>query len=98
MATGKYNFAGAYKGTGAELTLDACGFAPKSIRFVNMATGATADWIECMNDLELVTHDSGVDAVDTTTGVTRLVVGFKIGANAIVNTAGQTIRYFVVGD
>lgn len=88
---------GAYDGTGAALSNSIVGFRPKSIKFINEDTGASAEWTDTMTDATVITHDSGVDAIDAAQGVTPLDDGFSLGTNAVINTSGQRVHWVAIG-
>lgn len=85
---------GIYIGTGAAKDVFTVGYAPRYIKFVNLTTGAAAEFNDCMDPATVVTHDSGTDAVDTAQGVTLAdQKGFSIGTNAVINNSGDTITW-----
>lgn len=96
-AANKPTISGGYAADGVARTIETLGFRPQYIKFINLTTGATAEWTDKMDDLTVVTHDSGTDAIDTAQGVTRLTDGFSIGTNAVINNSGDDMRYVAWG-
>lgn len=86
---------GSYVATGAALDVEV-GFRPKYVKFVNATTGASAEWSDTMADASVVTHDTGVDAVDTAQGVTPGDSGFSLGTNAVVNTSTNIVHFIAL--
>ena len=95
MASGaaKVVYGGAL-GTGADLDIRSVGFRPRSVEILNMDSGDQLTWFEPMPDAGgLKRQTAGTAVVLTTTGVTPLADGFRLGADADVNVAGETVHF-----
>lgn len=88
---------GAYIATGAGLEVKV-GYKPDFIQFINLTTGALAEYLSNMDAGTVVTHDSGTDAVDTAQGVTLTDLGFTIGTNAVINTSTNQVHWVAWGN
>lgn len=87
---------GSFVGTGAARSVEV-GFKPKYIKFINIATGAVAEYSDTMAADTVVTHDSGTDALVASEGVTLEDTGFALGTNAVVNGSTNIVHFMAIG-
>ena len=95
MASGAAKVAyGAVVGTGADLDVESVGFRPRSVELVNVDSGDELKWSGSMADAAgLKRIAAGAATLLTTTGVTPLAAGFRLGADSDMNVAGETVHY-----
>lgn len=95
MASGAAKVAyGAVVGTGADLDVKSVGFRPRSVELINMDSGDELKWSGSMPDAGgLKRQAAGTSVVLTTTGVTPLAAGFRLGADTDMNVAGETVHF-----
>jgi hypothetical protein len=90
---------GAYIGTGAPLEIKAekVDFQPRKVEIFRLTPYDKAEWVEGMADSSFLKTDgaTGVRSLVTTGGIYPLTSGFKVGADASINTADETYRYVV---
>ena len=95
MASGAAKRAyGASLGTGANIDAKSVGFRPRSVRLTNMTSGDELHWTEGMVDgggLKRVA--AGTATILTTLGITPLADGFRLGTDADMNVAGETVQW-----
>ena len=85
---------GAVTGTGAALDVKTVGFRPKKVELVNAAGLATAVWSEGMPDASMSKRiTAGTMTFPLTNGVTPLADGFRLGADADMNAAGELVYW-----
>ena len=90
---------GSFKGTGADKEIKTVDFKPTVVRLTKTAgTAANAVWTESMAEgsMQKTVDDAGgarVTNVTGGTGVTPLASGFKLGADADLNVAGEVVHW-----
>ena len=90
---------GTVEGTGAAINIP-IGFQPDYVRVVNVESADTMEWFRGMaNASGIKTVAAGTKTLPVANGISALNSktsgeGFVIGADADVNVAGETIRFF----
>lgn len=89
----RIHWTGVVMGTGANLDVTKVGFRPRSVRVFNVGTACQAMWNKEMPDAAAykVVGATGVGSYVTTGGITPLANGFRIGADADINIASDTL-------
>lgn len=95
MASGAAKVAyGASLGTGANLDVRTVGFRPRSVEIINVDSADQLKWVEGMADgAGLKTLAAGASSVLTSAAVTPLSDGFRVGTDADINVASETMRW-----
>jgi hypothetical protein len=93
MSGARRTISGSVKGTGAMLEVRSIGFRPTKVELKNVGAGlCSADWNEAMPDASMFKRvTAGTATFPLTNGITPLSDGFRLGADANLNIAGQTI-------
>lgn len=91
-------FNGSFSGTGAQLDITTPGFKPRRVDLLNVGGNCQAVWTESMADASMQKIvDSGGGTTDitfvTTNGVTPLVDGFRLGADADINVSAEKVHF-----
>lgn len=89
-------YRGSFQGTGAQLDVTVVGFKPKEVRLFNSGAGLSVGmWTEAMPDgsMEKEITAGTCSFVTGGNGITPLVNGFRLGADANLNIAGQVVYY-----
>jgi len=85
---------GAVLGTGANLDVLTVGFRPRRVTLFNEDGLATAEWTDSMADGEMLKAiTAGTISMVTTTGITPLANGFRIGADTDINVAAEKVHW-----
>jgi hypothetical protein len=85
---------GAVTGTGADLDIKTVGFRPRSVHLINTDSADEMTWHHLMADgYGLKRVAAGTGSVVTTAGITPLAAGFRLGADADLNVAGETVLW-----
>jgi len=85
---------GAFIGTGSALDVIVIGFKPQKVELYNESGLAEAVWTESMANGEMLKRvTGGTLSKVTTTGVTPLATGFRLGADADMNVATEKVHY-----
>ena len=90
---------GAVTGTGANLDVTSLGFRPRSVNLYNVTGICQAHWQDSMADGAMFkTVDSGTNLTDisfvaSSTGITPLANGFRIGADTDLNVAAEIVHW-----
>lgn len=89
---------GSFVGDGAQRDVKTVGFRPSEVTLYNVGGNAYATWQESMPDGAMQkTIDNGTEArvslVTGGAGVTPLAEGFRLGADADLNAAGETVHW-----
>ena len=86
---------GAVNGLAAtDLDVTTIGFRPRRVTLMNEGGLATAEWTDSMKDGEMLKRvTSGTLTKVTTTGITPLANGFRLGQDADMNVDGELIHF-----
>lgn len=85
---------GSVLGTGADLDVKTVGFRPRKVELMNETGLALATWTSSMKDGEMLKRvTAGTMSKVTTTGITPLAAGFRIGADADMNVADELVHW-----
>jgi hypothetical protein len=85
---------GSFLGTGANIDIKVPGFRPKHVTVLNQGGLVKLEWYDTMGDgAGLKTITDGTISALTTTGITQLADGFRVGADTDVNVAGELCHY-----
>ncbi len=86
---------GAFIGTGsADVDVRTVGFRPSEVRLYNETAVATAYWQDTMADGEMFKRvTAGDGTLVTSTGITPLSDGFRVGQDADLNTAAEKVHW-----
>lgn len=87
---------GAYVGSGAQLDVTSIGFKPAAVELVNKDGLVRAVFTQEMpagTGFKQINHDSAQNVWITANGVTMLANGFRVGTDADLNTAGETVYW-----
>lgn len=90
---GNRSFQDAFTATGASMDRLVCGFKPRRVVVENVSSGVMFVWRDTMADASAVkTAANGARTFVTVAGITPLTGGFRLGADASINIAGQTLH------
>jgi hypothetical protein len=85
---------GAFDGTGAQLDVRTVGFRPRAVKLLNSEGLCTLNWHSPMPDASgYKTITAGTESFITSNGITPLSDGFRLGADADLNVAGELVYY-----
>lgn len=86
---------GAFKGAGsADVDIETIGFRPRRVELVSEDDLASAVHQDSMADGEMIkTITAGTMSKVTTTGITLLDKGFRLGQDANMNVDGDLVHY-----
>ncbi len=80
--------------TAADVDVTTIGFRPRRVELLNETGLATAVWLDTMADGEMLkTITAGTLSLVTSTGITPLGNGFRIGQDADINVIAETIHF-----
>ena len=93
------NAVGRFLDTGTVAATDiVCGFKPRYIRVVNVASGDMLEWFEGMaDDSAIKTVAAGTRTILSSDGIIPLVRGFTLGLDTDVLVTSQQISYVAQG-
>lgn len=99
MSSGvRKKYRGSFVGTGAQLDILVPGFRPREVSLFNSGAGlSSANWTSEMPDGSMAKEITAgtMSFVTGGNGITPLANGFRLGADANLNIAGQTVYYTV---
>jgi hypothetical protein len=94
MASGWKIMHGSFYGTGAQLDITKVGYRPSRVKLINEASDDTLEWHEGMGDGRGFKRlKAGAAAMIGANGIAPLANGFRLGADADLNVAGELVRY-----
>lgn len=97
MSSGvRKKYRGSFVGTGAQIDITVPGFRPAEVQLYNAGAGlSSANWQKEMPDGSMMKEITAgtTSFVTGGAGITPLVNGFRLGADANLNIAGQTVYY-----
>lgn len=97
MSSGvRKKYRGSFVGTGANIDITVPGFRPREVDLFNSGAGLSkANWTSEMPDGSMAKEITAgtLSFVTGGNGVTPLVNGFRLGPDANMNIAGQTVYY-----
>lgn len=81
--------------TAADVDVRTVGFRPSRVELYNETGNVKAVWQDSMpdGDMQKVIGSSGVVSQVTTTGITPLADGFRIGQDADLNVIAEKVHY-----
>ncbi len=80
--------------TAANVDVTTVGFRPRRVELFNETGLAIATWLDTMADGEMLkTVTAGTISKVTTTGITPLANGFRIGQDADINVIAEKIHW-----
>lgn len=97
MSSGaRKKYRGSFIGTGAQIDITVIGFRPKEVYLENVGGGLScAHWHEAYPDGAMSKEITAgtMSYVTGGNGITPLVNGFRLGADANLNIAGQQVYF-----
>lgn len=97
MSSGtRKKYRGSFIGTGAQIDITVVGFRPKEVTLENVGAGlSSGHWTEVYADGSMLKEiTAGTTSLVTGgNGITPLATGFRLGADANVNIAGQQVNF-----
>lgn len=93
----RVTYTGVVTGTGSALNVTKLGFRPRSVKLYNIDGLCTLYWQNNMPDaygFKEITD--GTKSYISANGITPLVNGFTIGADADINVSGERIKFEAV--
>lgn len=96
-SSGNRRYWGAYIGTGSELDIETPGFEPVKVELYAADDESFLHYVEGMPAASGMKHKAGTTTFLSSDGVTLLAQGFKIGADADLNAAGETVYFLCEG-
>ncbi len=80
--------------TATDVDVTTIGFRPRMVELFNETGLATAVWLDSMKDGEMLkTITAGTLSKVTSTGITPLANGFRIGQDADINVIAEKIHW-----
>lgn len=97
MSSGaRKKYRGSFIGTGAQIDITVIGFRPKEVALENVGGGlSAAHWTEAFPDGAMTKEITAgtMSYVTGGNGITPLATGFRLGADANLNIAGQQVFF-----
>ena len=92
---GGRQFTGAFRGTGSDKDIDTVSFRPRVVQLINIDSADQGKWQQGMDDGSVLkTLAAGASSVVTGgNGVTPRAQGFRLGADADLNVAGEEVQF-----